>query len=67
MQLEHPTALSRAEMKAIKGGGPLTCPSQGETCTGSQGTGVCVPYGSAGNCYCSIPGYPIEWPCPNPL
>ncbi|TDX01442.1 hypothetical protein [Dinghuibacter silviterrae] len=68
MQSTSLKALSRVEMKSIKGGGPqLICPSQGETCTGSQGTGVCVPHGITEVCYCSIPGYPIEWPCPNPL
>ena len=68
MNLTFQNALSREEMKSIKGGSAaLTCPSEGETCSGAQGSGICVPFGNDEFCYCSIPGYPIEWPCPNPL
>lgn len=67
MNLPSEKALSREKMKSIKaGGGLLTCPSQGDTCIGAQGTGICVPHGNNLQCYCSIPGYPIEWPCINP-
>jgi hypothetical protein len=66
MNTKPGAALSRSQMKSIKGGGPAAgCPTSGQSCSYTTGittrTGVCVTEGTM--CLCQIPNYPIHLLC----